>query len=885
MSYAALQAVAGPRLAIIVPIFKHAVLVTEALASALREAREMDGVVVIVNDGCPFQETHQVCESFALADPTRVIYIRTPNGGLSAARNCGIRLALARFPSLEAIYLLDADNRLGAGAMRRAMAVLAETGAAWVYPNIDKFGLEWNGDFSAPYNPLRHLFQNICEAGSLIHRRVFDAGVWFDETMRQGYEDWEFWLQALEAGFHGAPCADFGLQYRSRRESMVRDSDRDGQALISGMQRKHKRLFTPAYLLAAEHRSAPRYCIIDVTTGRYVFTSILGLSSSDGDLTSLERAFWGNRFYPSHVHFPHIVVFADAALMSELARLRLADTVFWQIEDALESNSVVAVGLEIKSNAITLNLDGSLAYESFLKAGRGLLAISLQLLSECVLDPQTAWIESLKTPTPEPLTATFQIAAPFIPSLAGRHSLRTQPDAFFHTFFRLRGSVHRPIFNQPWEWRVSESVIPGAELFRHVRTQLKAFAPIASASLLAPTREIAFVLPLVSFGGVEQVGIAVARQFKAAGWRTRLVVTQANEAKAPERLLAVFDTILFLNDTSYATWAPSDLKYYGHELQSWPLNGRHDRLIGLLSGCAAVMMLHANHGYEVMGWLRRQGTVTINSLHLLDRDIFHVPVGHPYMSLAYEHAFDLLCAPSRKLLTFCAASGVPPDKLRYLPNAPSFTPDNATLIARTRMLDELTSAATRPRKLRVLSIGRLDRQKGGERLAQLVAASEALELPIEWRLVGGQVVVGEQGPQTTLVIEPPVYDRAAMIERLLWADVVVLLSRWEGSPLLILEAQCLGTIPIATKTGAVEEMINHGEDGFLLPNGDIHILVAEAINILESLAECPASRAALGYAAIARSQAVNWETSSACLIEAVTTLAEAAEAKLDAPQS
>ena len=64
------------------------------------------------------------------------------------------------------------------------------------------------------------------------------------------------------------------------------------------------------------------------------------------------------------------------------------------------------------------------------------------------------------------------------------------------------------------------------------------------------------MLPLVTFGGVEQVGLQVAAQYKAAGWRTRLVVTQVNEVMAPARLYDVFDTILFLNDASYASWRP-----------------------------------------------------------------------------------------------------------------------------------------------------------------------------------------------------------------------------------------------------------------------------------------------------------------------------------------
>jgi glycosyltransferase involved in cell wall biosynthesis len=874
-----MSATRQPRLAIVIPVFKHSVLVTEAIASALREARESNGVAVIVNDGCPFPETHDVCLAFATAEPELVEYINTANGGLSAARNHGIRHALARFPSVEAVYLLDADNRLLPGAMRRALATLDDSGADWVYPNIDKFGLEWNGDFSAPYNSLRHLFQNICEAGSLFHRRMFDAGVFFDETMRQGYEDWDFWLQGLQAGFRGEPCAEFGLHYRARRESMVRDSDRDGNSIIATMQTKHKSLFAPRALLAAEHRNAPRYCIVDNAQRHYVFTSVPGLATEAGEVLDLDTAFWNNNLYPALHHFPNFVVCIDQRALDELHRLHLADAVFWQIEDALQTHAVVVVALEAKAGTLALRTDAT--YAEVLAAGPCIVALQASLLTECVLDSQTTWISTLRTPTPQPHTAALTLAAPFRASALARHGVRDQLASFFHLIDQLRASPFKRGVSQPWQWRETNAVIPSADLFRRVRTHLAAMAPLARTGLNeAP--EIAFLLPILSFGGVEQVGLAVAQCFKAAGWRTRLVVTERNEIAAPERLPAIFDTILFLDDPSYAGWAPTELKYFGHELQSWPVYGRHDRLVGLLTGCAAVMVLQASHGYEVMGWLRRQGTVTINSLHLLDRDQFNTPAGHPYITLAYEHAFDLVCAPGHKLLSFCASVGMPQEKLVYLANAPSFTVNEKLLAHR---LDELAALATPGapwRKLRVLSIGRLDRQKGGERLAALVSAAKAAGLEVEWRFVGGRVVA-DGATEHGLTVEPPVYDRAAVMERLLWADAVVLLSRWEGSPLLILEAQCLGTVPIATDTGAVSEMIDDGVDGFLIPNTGLNEVVNTALAALEGLAESPEHRAGMGRAAIERMQAVTWANTAAELVARVSELAEAAAAKLAAP--
>ena len=84
-----------PTLGIVIPVFKHSVLVTEAISCALREVQWSDGIVIIVNDGCPYEETHRSCLTFAEAFPDYVDYIKTPNGGLSAARNRGIRYALS----------------------------------------------------------------------------------------------------------------------------------------------------------------------------------------------------------------------------------------------------------------------------------------------------------------------------------------------------------------------------------------------------------------------------------------------------------------------------------------------------------------------------------------------------------------------------------------------------------------------------------------------------------------------------------------------------------------------------------------------------------------------------------------------------------------------
>jgi len=67
-------------------------------------------------------------------------------------------------------------------------------------------------------------------------------------------------------------------------------------------------------------------------------------------------------------------------------------------------------------------------------------------------------------------------------------------------------------------------------------------------------------------------------------------------------------------------------------------------------------------------------------------------------------------------------------------------------------------------------------------------------------------------------LHPPALDAYALLRHYSWADVLILTSRYEGSPLTVLEAQLLGCVPLATRTGAVEEKIDEGRTGFLFAN-------------------------------------------------------------------
>jgi glycosyltransferase involved in cell wall biosynthesis len=242
------------------------------------------------------------------------------------------------------------------------------------------------------------------------------------------------------------------------------------------------------------------------------------------------------------------------------------------------------------------------------------------------------------------------------------------------------------------------------------------------------------------------------------------------------------------------------------------------------------------------------------ALHLVERTPWDEPHGNPHALAAYEHAYDGVLVISEALRRWCIGQGLPRDKIVLVRNAPGYgaAPD--------RVAEALAARATRDGPLRVLFLGRLDAQKGIDRLAAMLAATRGAG--VAWRVVGREVLGDGTRPLLEVAVEPPVQDPAALDALYAWADLLVLPSRFEGVPLVILEAQRMGCAVAATEVGAVAEIVADGEDGVLVPAGlPEEAIVARFIDTIRHLAADRAALRAMGAAAASRVAALDWETS------------------------
>ncbi len=203
---------AAPLVSVIIPCFNLGRYLDEAVDSVLAQSFQQFEIL-IVDDGSTDDDTRRLLDDYR-KPRTRVM--RCDNRGLSAARNIGISLSRGCY-----VCALDADDLLAPTWLERGVALLEADGSIdFVSHWLSAFGEEhW------AWQPVRNdlamlLDLNTLNSAAIIRRSLFDAVGTFDESMRDGCEDWEFWIRVAEKGRHGVIIPDVLYQYRRRSGSM-----------------------------------------------------------------------------------------------------------------------------------------------------------------------------------------------------------------------------------------------------------------------------------------------------------------------------------------------------------------------------------------------------------------------------------------------------------------------------------------------------------------------------------------------------------------------------------------------------------------------------------------------------------------------------------------
>ena len=198
-----------PRVVVVVPCFKQAHFLPEAIESVV--AQTYDNLeCIIVDDGSPDDTAEVARELMARYPDLDLRLLQQENQGVEEARNAAIRSSDAPL-----IIPLDADDKLDPTAIEKMVApFVADPSLAVVCPTVRQFGA--GDEMIVPYQrDLTCLLKRNTYIGtSLFSREAWKSAGGYKPNMEGGYEDWEFWISIVEQGGKVRILPDVLLWYR-----------------------------------------------------------------------------------------------------------------------------------------------------------------------------------------------------------------------------------------------------------------------------------------------------------------------------------------------------------------------------------------------------------------------------------------------------------------------------------------------------------------------------------------------------------------------------------------------------------------------------------------------------------------------------------------------
>lgn len=176
-----------PKVSVVVPIYNVEKYIKKCMDSLVNQTLQ-EIQIIFVNDGST-DESGEIAKEYASKYPNKIIYLEKENGGLSDARNFGMRYAEGEY-----IAFLDSDdyveNTMYEEMYNKALqenSDYVECDFLWEYPDKIKV------DKRTPYNNKKEMLTNVRVVAwnKLIKREILEKNnISFPKGLR--YEDIEF---------------------------------------------------------------------------------------------------------------------------------------------------------------------------------------------------------------------------------------------------------------------------------------------------------------------------------------------------------------------------------------------------------------------------------------------------------------------------------------------------------------------------------------------------------------------------------------------------------------------------------------------------------------------------------------------------------------------
>lgn len=225
-----------PIVSVVIPCYNYGEFVEDAINSCLNSTfQEIE--IIVVNNGSTDPFTIETLNR--LDKPkTRVVHIEK-NIGLPYGRNFGIKAAKGKY-----ILPLDADDKIHSTYIEKAYRVMEDKPqVGFVTCGMEYFGDDYWVWMPPPFDFDRLLLQNYVNVASLFRKKAWQDVGGYNESMLDGYEDWDFWISLAEKGWLGDTIEEVLFFYRRHGKTMSHDAGQKHEFIYKQIQANHPDLY------------------------------------------------------------------------------------------------------------------------------------------------------------------------------------------------------------------------------------------------------------------------------------------------------------------------------------------------------------------------------------------------------------------------------------------------------------------------------------------------------------------------------------------------------------------------------------------------------------------------------------------------------------------
>ena len=259
----------NPKVSIIIPCYNNGSFIGETLNSVLEQTFS-SWETIIINDGSIDNSETVILNK--IGQDNRFKYIRQENTGVCVARNNAIKTSKGEY-----ILCLDGDDLISKNFIEETVKLLDSNPDLTVASSVVKFFGRSSGILKVvSYDIAVLLAENQLVIASLFRRSDFDRVGGFNVKMKDGFEDWDFWISILKQNGSVECATKATFYYRllnvSRNNQISQEKEK---RLRLQMWENHKELFAEYFVDPTFYFEYKRYAYsIEYKIGRFIIDPI-----------------------------------------------------------------------------------------------------------------------------------------------------------------------------------------------------------------------------------------------------------------------------------------------------------------------------------------------------------------------------------------------------------------------------------------------------------------------------------------------------------------------------------------------------------------------------------------------------------------------------------